>query len=242
MSSPSLDLLAPVAHGASGPSPRIAIVLEDERGRDALIATLATAGLVPGAGALTLHQIDELTHDPPDALVLQADVAHRAGLTALRRLRRQLPTTRIVVVARTAGAGVARQTLNAGADALLPQADVERSLAPAVHAVIAGFVCTPRWTRRLVAKPTFSHREKQVLELIVAGLTNRQIAGRLYLAESTVKSHLASAFAKLGVRSRKDAADLLLDPTEGLAATALPPATAQPLIGMHTQQPSRSGS
>jgi DNA-binding NarL/FixJ family response regulator len=92
-----------------------------------------------------------------------------------------------------------------------------------VHAVLAGFVCTPRSARRLVAKPTFSHREKEVLQLLVMGLTNRQIAGRLYLAESTVKSHLASAFAKLGVRSRKDAADLLLDPTEGLAATALPP-------------------
>jgi DNA-binding NarL/FixJ family response regulator len=134
-----------------------------------------------------------------------------------------MPTTRIVVVARDAGAGVVRQTLNAGADALVPQPEIERSLAPAVHAVLAGFVCTPRSARRLVAKPTFSHREKEVLQLLVMGLTNRQIAGRLYLAESTVKSHLASAFAKLGVRSRKDAADLLLDPTEGLAATALPP-------------------
>jgi DNA-binding NarL/FixJ family response regulator len=58
----------------------------------------------------------------------------------------------------------------------------------------------------------------------LAGLTNRQIAARLYLAESTVKTHVASAFAKLGVRSRKDAVAVLLDPDEGLAATALPPA------------------
>jgi DNA-binding NarL/FixJ family response regulator len=223
MSGTSLDPYAPTANGASQPRLRIAIVLEDERGRDAIIATLATAGLPVDAGAMTLQHIDELARDPPDAVVLQADLAHAAGLAALRRARREMPTTRIVVVARDAGAGVVRQTLNAGADALVPQPEIERSLAPAVHAVLAGFVCTPRSARRLVAKPTFSHREKEVLQLLVMGLTNRQIAGRLYLAESTVKSHLASAFAKLGVRSRRDAADLLLDPTEGLAPTALPP-------------------
>jgi DNA-binding NarL/FixJ family response regulator len=64
--------------------------------------------------------------------------------------------------------------------------------------------------------------------LLVAGLTNRQIGSRLFLAESTVKTHLASAFGKLGVRSRKDAVALLLDPAEGLATAALPPAATSP--------------
>jgi DNA-binding NarL/FixJ family response regulator len=223
MSSASLDPCVPLAHGAWQPKLRIALVLEDARGRDALIATLAGGGLPANAGVLTLKRIDELAHHPPDAVVLVADLAGQAGLAALRRVRKELPATRIVVVARDAGAGVARQTLNAGADALVPEPEIERSLAPVVRAVMAGFVCTPRWARRLVAKPTFSHREKEVLELLVVGLTNRQIASRLYLAESTVKSHLASAFAKLGVRSRKDAVALLLDPAESLAATALPP-------------------
>ena len=50
-----------------------------------------------------------------------------------------------------------------------------------------------------------------MLELLVTRLTNGQIAARLYLAESTVKSRVASAFAKLGVRSRKEAATLLRD-------------------------------
>ncbi len=58
-------------------------------------------------------------------------------------------------------------------------------------------------------------REKQALALMVTGLTNAQIAGRLFLAESTVKSHLSSAFSKLGVASRYEAATVILDPERG---------------------------
>jgi DNA-binding NarL/FixJ family response regulator len=202
---------------------RIAILVDDVRLRDAFLSILAAGGLPVNRGALALRRAPELTVDPPEALVLVADLTRPAGLAALRRLRGNCPATRIVVVAATGDATVAaRQSLNAGADAFVPESAAERSLIAAVDAVLAGFVCVPRETRRLVAKPTFSHREKEVLGLLVTGLTNSQIAARLFLAESTVKSHLASAFGKLGVRSRKDAAALLLDPAEGLAATALP--------------------
>jgi DNA-binding NarL/FixJ family response regulator len=72
-----------------------------------------------------------------------------------------------------------------------------------------------------VEKPAFSHREKQVLRLVADGLTNSEIAERLFLSESTVKSHLSTAFAKLGVRSRKEAAALVLDPEGALGAILL---------------------
>ncbi len=60
-----------------------------------------------------------------------------------------------------------------------------------------------------------SAREKQVLGLVVMGYTNSKIAEQLFLAESTVKSHLSSAFAKLGVRSRNEAVELILDADRG---------------------------
>ncbi len=212
--------------------PRIAVALQDEGEREAVVSLLAAGGLPVNAGAVAIRRIDELVADPPDALVLVADPRRPKVLAALRGVRRDAPSTRIVVVTadNDPTSRQARQALNAGADAFVPRPAADRSLAPAVHAVIAGLVCAPREVRMLLAKPTFSHREKEVLSLLVAGLTNREIATRLFLAESTVKSHLVSAFAKLGVRSRKDAASLLLDPAEGLAAISLAPSArvAQP--------------
>jgi DNA-binding NarL/FixJ family response regulator len=204
---------------------RIALAVQDEREREPFVRVLASGDLPVNAGAIAIRRIGELIADPPDALVLVADLRSGEAFAALRRVHRDASSTRVVVVAEDddPASRRTRQALNAGADALVPRGTAETSLAPAVRAVMAGFVCAPRDMRRLLAKPTFSHREKEVLGLVVAGLTNREIASELFLAESTVKSHLMSAFSKLGVRSRKDAASLLLDPAEGLAATALPP-------------------
>jgi hypothetical protein len=85
------------------------------------------------------------------------------------------------------------------------------------------------------------------------GYMNCQIAERLFLAESTVKSHLSSAFAKLGVRSRNEAVSLILDPNRGLGTgiltvggeplrprdgPSLPGATPRPGAPRAPQQPS----
>ena len=156
---------------------------------------LAVAGPIrEWKGTAALRGISELADDRPDAVVLVANFGAPASVAALRRIRSDLPAARLVVVARDdRSAGAARQALNAGAEAFVRADDADQAIAPALDAVMAGLVCAPRAARRLIAKPTFSHREKEVLELLVAGLTNRQIAAQLYLAESTVKSHLASA-------------------------------------------------
>jgi DNA-binding NarL/FixJ family response regulator len=205
---------------------RIAVGVDDASGRDTVVSLLTVGGLPVNAGARPLREIGLVAADPPDAVVLVSSRVDAGVLAALRRVRQHQSVTRIVVVA--AGGDPtsqqARQALNAGADAFVPRSEADPALAAAVRAVLAGLVCVPHEARRVLAKPTFSHREKEVLGLLVAGLTNRQIASRLFLAESTVKTHLMSAFAKLGVRSRKDAVALLLDPAEGLAAVSLAPA------------------
>jgi DNA-binding CsgD family transcriptional regulator len=83
-----------------------------------------------------------------------------------------------------------------------------------VTAVFAELVVFPRDERRGLDPPALSHREREVLRLAVQGHTNDEIGARLYLATSTVKSHLTSAFAKLAVRSRSEAAALIYNPEE----------------------------
>jgi DNA-binding NarL/FixJ family response regulator len=148
----------------------------------------------------------------PDPEVLVA--AFGAGVTErdhhMRILRRALPDAAIVaVVPKDSRRGVRRAIL-AGADGVVFDAELETALAPTVRAVAAGLTAVPSARRHEVDRPTLSSREKQVLGLVVNGKTNKVIAGELYLAESTVKCHLSSAFSKLGVRSRNEAADLVL--------------------------------
>jgi DNA-binding NarL/FixJ family response regulator len=146
----------------------------------------------------------------PDVLV----VVFGRGVTArdqqMRRLRRHLPDVHIVAVMPEDSRRGIRRALEAGANGVVFESDLETSLAVTVRAIVAGQVAVPANRRHDVDRPTLSSREKQVIGLVVSGKSNKAIAGELFLAESTVKCHLSSAFAKLGVRSRNEAADLVL--------------------------------
>jgi len=108
-----------------------------------------------------------------------------------------------------------RRALRAGVSGLILDDLVESALVAAVEAVRLGQLSVPASMRGHVAPKTLSFREKQVLALVGMGFTNRQIAHKLFLAESTVKTHMSSVFGKLDTRSRFEAAALLLDPDEG---------------------------
>jgi DNA-binding NarL/FixJ family response regulator len=109
-----------------------------------------------------------------------------------------------------------RTALNAGAAGVVLFEELEQTFPPCLQAVMAGQICVPRAFSRQIEPPALSSREKQILGLVVMGYMNSQIAEQLFLAESTVKSHLSSAFGKLGVRSRNEAVNLILDPDRGL--------------------------
>jgi DNA-binding NarL/FixJ family response regulator len=109
-----------------------------------------------------------------------------------------------------------RAALTAGASGVVLAENIDVALGPCLRAVSCGQTCVPRGHWRQIEPPALSAREKQILGLVVMGYMNGQIAEQLFLAESTVKSHLSSAFAKLGVRSRNEATSLILDPERGL--------------------------
>jgi len=136
-------------------------------------------------------------------------------------LRTMFPTARLVIVTPSATLRTARALIADRVDGLVLENDVEHCLGLAVRSVVAGQISFPLSLRSKVARPALSPREKQVLGMVVLGFTNREIASKLHLAESTVKSHLSSSFSKLEVRSRSEAAALILDPELGLGTGIL---------------------
>ena len=166
--------------------------------------------------------VREQTGAAPDVLVFECDLT-RGEHRVLSRFARLMPYTSCVVVGPTTNPVAVRRALELGAKAVVDEAALERTLGPAVRAVAVGLLALSPAARSSAEKPIFTHREKETLALVVDGLTNSEIATRLRVSESTVKSHLASVFAKLGVHSRSEAAALILDPESGLASIALPP-------------------
>jgi DNA-binding NarL/FixJ family response regulator len=137
-------------------------------------------------------------------------------------LRERFPQARpLTVVAAAASPKTVRDVLEAGAQGLLTEDDLSSRLLPALHAVAAGLVVLPSELWRTIGRPKLTPREKQIMAMVVMGFTNREIANRLFVAETTVKSHLSSAFEKLGVRSRQAAAELILDSEAGLGTGIL---------------------
>jgi DNA-binding CsgD family transcriptional regulator len=137
------------------------------------------------------------------------------------RLRLELPRARLVVVTGDDAPRALRDLLDEELDGIVLESEAPRTLVHAVLAVACGQIVMPRAARERTRRPALSAREKQALGMVVMGFTNGEIAARLHLTESTIKSHLSSAFAKLGVRSRNEAAALILDADSGLGAGIL---------------------
>lgn len=156
----------------------------------------------------------------PEIRVVTVDLSEPIALPQLRQILENGTGRTVVVSPRCRALGL-RRAVRAGADALILEHELEYALAPAVRAVAAGLSVMPTILRNGVERRAFSHREREVLRLAVTGRTNGEIASALFLAESTVKSHLSSAYRKLGARGRNDAASIIFDPDEGLAEIVL---------------------
>jgi DNA-binding NarL/FixJ family response regulator len=133
----------------------------------------------------------------------------------VEQLRAGLEHAQVVLICPEIQRWEVRAALAAGATGVVLERELAGTLGPCLQAVRVGQVCVPRQQWRQIAPPALSAREKQILGLVVMGYMNSQIAEQLFLAESTVKSHLSSAFGKLGVRSRNEAVNLILDSERG---------------------------
>jgi DNA-binding NarL/FixJ family response regulator len=181
---------------ARAPHRRVALCLEDlEAGQqDRIRAALSDAGIEVAGGE--------------DLIVITGPSARR-----VEELRSRV----VVAVLPTPDRPQTTELINAGASGVLSLEEVHTTLAPAIHAVASGLVVVPVSERDTLLRAILTARETEILALVIMGLTNADIGRRLYLAESTVKYHLLSIYGKLGVRTRQEATNLVLDRRNGLA-------------------------
>ncbi len=184
--------------------------------------------------ALAGYEVGEPPPGEQPEMTVVAAVRSNKGLVDLvaETARR---SAHVVVVCERFGSSASRLLLAAGAAGLVQQERAARSLVPTIEAVRAGQIAVPSRRALSGVQPGLSTREKQVMGLVALGFSNGEIASRLFVAESTIKSHLSSAFGKLGVRSRHEAVDLIVNPAFGLSigimSLGAAPIDSEPLPG-----------
>ena len=169
-----------------------------------------------GAEALAL-----LERTPADVVVMDIRMPLMDGVEATRRLCARPDGPRVLVLTTFDTDQDAFAALQAGASGFLLKNVPPEELLTAIRVVASGdSVVAPRITRRLLERfagqfapvlpvderlAPLTDREREVLELVAAGLSNSEIAIRLYIAEATVKTHFGRILAKLNLRDRVQA-------------------------------------
>jgi two-component system, NarL family, response regulator LiaR len=155
----------------------------------------------------------------PDVVLMDLVMPEVDGVSATRAIREQFPEVQVLALTSFKEEHLVQSILQAGAIGYLLKDISADDLAEAIRAAYAGrATLAPEATQALVDAAThpftpgfdLTEREREVLALLVEGLTNTQIAGKLYVSPSTIKSHVSNILSKLGVASRTEAAALAL--------------------------------
>ena len=155
----------------------------------------------------------------PDVILMDMVMPDMNGATATRAIRQQFPNIQVIALTSFKEEELVKNALEAGAIGYLLKNVSADELVKAIRSAHAGrATLSPEAAQVLVhaaSQPpapgtNLTERERVVLALMVEGLNNTQIAGKLTVSPSTVKSHVSNILSKLGVTSRTEAVTLAL--------------------------------
>jgi DNA-binding NarL/FixJ family response regulator len=182
--------------------------------RDGLVALFENAADIAVVGAASNGQdaVDIAEREHADVVLMDLAMPGMDGTEATRVLAQSCPDTRVVILTSFSEYDRILEALDAGAVGYLLKDAEPDELLRGIRAAAAGDApFSPRAARALLPRASrnpleqLTDRERQVLDLLAAGLTNKVIASRLGIAEKTVKTHLTSIFSTLGVSDRVQA-------------------------------------
>jgi DNA-binding NarL/FixJ family response regulator len=199
---------------------RITVVVVDDHdllreGVSACLSRFADLEVIgeAGSGEAAVTAVAELH---PDVVVVDLVMPGIGGTEAIRQLRRDDPGLGIVALTSYSDGDRVREVIAAGANGYLVKSVDADSLANAVRSAASGNgAFSPQVTQALidgdtVASSPLTAREGEIAELVASGRTNAEIAESLNLSVFTVKNHVSSILMKLQVRTRTEAAAVIL--------------------------------
>jgi DNA-binding NarL/FixJ family response regulator len=150
----------------------------------------------------------------PDITLMDMQMPEMNGIDAIGAIRGEFPDARIIVLTTHPGDSLVSRALKAGARAYLLKGMLRKELSETIRAVHAGRKRLSSEAAAGIAEhatdSALTPREIDVLRLIAAGNTNKEIGARLSLTEVTVKSHVQNILAKLGANDRTHAVTIAL--------------------------------
>ena len=198
---------------------RIRLLVAD----DHLIVRLGLVALIDGEHDMRVvaqaangrEAVDQFRAHRPDVTLLDLRMPGEDGVFAIETIRAEDPAARIIVLTIHKGDEAVYRALHAGARGYLLKNVAGDELLDAIRKVQGGGSWIPaevadRMAARMQQAP-LSSRELDVLKLIAFGLSNKRIAGRLGLGESTIRTHVASLMEKLGADNRTHAVNVALE-------------------------------
>ncbi|MCH7668994.1 MAG: response regulator transcription factor [Acidobacteria bacterium] len=201
------------------PPVRVLLVDDHEVVRKGLRALLEAADgfeVVSEAGSV-VEAIRRVGYDSPDVVVMDVRLPDGSGIDACREIRKRWPDVKVLILTSYADEEALVGAIQAGASGYVLKRIRADELAESIQRVAAGeSLLDPIMTEQLFTRirggnsdpllERLSPQERRTLDLIAAGMTNKQIAKQMFLAEKTVKNYVSNMLSKLEMSRRSEAA------------------------------------